>query len=296
MQVRSRFSEETETILSETITATDLLSVDDLEKKVVQALTTATERTISKKRKRKEEWANDEFLNLLEEQRKCKDPAKNKELRNKIKAASKNLKNSYYGKKADEINLASEARDTEREFRMMHNHSVLKTKRNNAISSSILETHFKEHFSKPPIPVPDEVTNPQCYPFLQNPEECVNTVIDESQPSQEEAEKVMHSMKTGVCKGSDILSAEQIKYNSSGRLIQAIITLLALIWTTIMVPKTWIHAIITCIYKNKGDMFDPCNYRGLSITATCSKIMIRIIMNRLQQMYEALLLPTQFGF
>ena len=78
--------------------------------------------------------------------------------------------------------------------------------------------------------------------------------------------------------------------------MQVIITLLTLIWTTATVPKTWIHAIITCIYKNKGDLFDPSNYRGLSITATCSKIMIRIIINRLQELYEALLLPTQFGF
>ena len=295
-EVRSRFSDETESILCQTITATDMASVDDLEKKVVQALTTATERTIAKKGRRKEEWANDEFLNLLEEQRKCKDPTRNKELRNKIKAASKKLKNSYYGKKADEINLASEARDTEREFRMMREHSVLKTKRNNIISPAVLEKHFKEHFSKTPIPVPDEVLNPNSYPHLQNPEECANISVDESQPSQEEAKKIMNSMKTGVCKGSDVINAEQIKYNNSNKLLQIIITMLTLIWSTITVPKTWIHAIITCIYKNKGDLFDPSNYRGLSITATCSKIMIRIIINRLQEMYEALLLPTQFGF
>ena len=103
-----------------------MFTVNDLEQKVVQALTTETKHTIAKKGRRKEEWANDEFLNLLEEQRKCKDPERTKELRKKIKSASKNLKNSYYGKKADEINLASEARDTEREFRMMHSHSVLK--------------------------------------------------------------------------------------------------------------------------------------------------------------------------
>ena len=38
------------------------------------------------------------------------------------------------------------------------------------------------------------------------------------------------------------------------------------------------------------------NYRGLSITATLSKLFTSIIIDRMKPLYEALLLPTQFGF
>ena len=51
-----------------------------------------------------------------------------------IQATSKKLKNKYYAKKGDDLNSASEARDTKREFRLMRNHNVLKTRQVNAIS------------------------------------------------------------------------------------------------------------------------------------------------------------------
>ena len=38
------------------------------------------------------------------------------------------------------------------------------------------------------------------------------------------------------------------------------------------------------------------NYRGLSITATLSKLFTSIIIDHMKPLYEALLLPTQFGF
>ena len=46
-----------------------------------------------------------------------------------IKKSGKKLKNKYYGEKAKELNLASEARDAEEEFRLMKNYKALKNKK-----------------------------------------------------------------------------------------------------------------------------------------------------------------------
>ena len=51
-----------------------------------------------------------------------------------IKKYGKKLKNKYYGKKAQELNLASEARDAEEEFRLMKNYTALKNKKQLLIS------------------------------------------------------------------------------------------------------------------------------------------------------------------
>ena len=223
-------------------------------------------------------------------------PPEKKELMKEIKKYGKKLKNKYYGKKAQELNLASEARDAEEEFRLMKNYTALKNKKQLLISPQKLEEHFKDHFKHKPIEVPDEVTNPQNYQHLLLPPEITNARIDEEPPNAEELEKTTKMMKNGRCKDPSNIYAEQIKYNGSAKLISLIITLFTLIWSLATAPQAWLHSIIACLFKNKGDKMDPGNYRGLSITSTLSKLFTSIIINRLKPIYEAILLPSQFGF
>ena len=156
--------------------------------------------------------------------------------------------------------------------------------------------YFKDHFNKRKLPSPDEIANPQNYPHLRSSDECELLDINENQPDREDMEKTTKSMKNGKCKDPSGVYSEQIKYNTSSKLMQILVTLMTLIWSTITVPSSWLHSLITCLYKNKGDRMDADNYRGLSITFACSKILIRIIINRFKALYEAMLLPTQFGF
>ena len=71
--------------------------------------------------------------------------------------------------------------------------------------------------------------------------------------------------------------------------------LLALIWSTLMVPTAWLHAYITCLYK-KGSQKDPANYRGISIGANMSRILSKIIVGRIKEAYEKHISEAQFGF
>ena len=53
---------------------------------------------------------------------------------------------------------------------------------------------------------------------------------------------------------------------------------------------------ITCLFKNNGYRADAKNYTGISIMATCCKILSAIIINRIRICYEKLISNSQFGF
>ena len=69
-------------------------------------------------------WVNESFLRLIEDRNKCKKDDNWRKLDQEVKRDK--LKNEYFKKKADAINLASEARDVEEEFQLANNHSSLK--------------------------------------------------------------------------------------------------------------------------------------------------------------------------
>ena len=65
--------------------------------------------------------------------------------------------------------------------------------------------------------------------------------------------------------------------------------------TSMQVPVKCLTASITCLY-NKGRKSLAENYRGLSIIATVSKVVSVIVMERISEVYEHILMPSQFGF
>ena len=96
-----------------------------------------------------------------------------------VKKYGTKLKNRYYGEKANELNLASKAKDAAEEFRLMKNYTDLKNKQSILLSPKKLEDHFKDHFKHRPIDMPDEVINPQNYQHLASPSEIANHIVDE---------------------------------------------------------------------------------------------------------------------
>ena len=72
--------------------------------------------------------------------------------------------------------------------------------------------------------------------------------------------------------------------------------LLTTIWTTFILPSSWLKSSITCLFKNKGSRSDAGNYKGFSIIATCSKILPALIISRIRNAYEQIISNCQFGF
>ena len=245
----------------------------------------------SVKTKKKEPWEDETLQQQIKELRSCTEHSKMRTLQKAIKKRRIRLKNSYYRELAEGINTAAEARDIQKEFAMAKKFSALKKGSKKSISNDKLKTHFEGHFSARELPLPPELASPEDFPYLK--EEAVT--VNEDIPDEKEVKEVIHSFKNNKSGGTDKLKTEGLKYNDSMSLVLCIVTLLTLIWTTLVVPVAWLHASINCLYK-KGPMNLAVNYRGLSIGANMSRIIAKIIINRFKQVYEQQISETQFGF
>ena len=160
------------------------------------------------------------------------------------------------------------------------------------ISKEKLKDHIEDHFAaRRSLQMPPELENPDQYPHLQDEK----MEIQEDQPTEEEVIKALASFKNNKSSGTDRLKTEGLKYNSSNNLVKSIVMLMALIWSCIRVPSTWLHADITCLYK-KGIRSLASNYRGISIGTNMSRILSKIIVARLKNAYERHISNTQFDF
>ena len=63
----------------------------------------------------------------------------------------------------------------------------------------------------------------------------------------------------------------------------------------VTVPKTWLITIITFLHK-KGCKSIAKNYRSIYIMNSISRLLPRIIIDRLRETYECPIMNNQFGF
>ena len=273
----------------------DSQNVDDVEEFIVDTIKQASKETLPSlvKSQIQKPWVNEEYQELLLKQRQEKDRDKRKSIGDDIKKLRTQLKNAYFKTKADNINLASENRNAEEEFRLMKQHTSLKKSNNLLIPLAKLEDHFAEHFGPRSYEPQLELEHPEAYPHIIPPDDIPN--IDTTVPDGKEIETAMKSLKNGKCMGTDKIHSEHLKYSTSKHLLEYLVLLVSLIWTCLQVPTRWLTASITCLYK-RGLRSLAENYRGLSIIATLSKIVSAIVVNRIKDTYEHILLHTQFGF
>ncbi|XP_047502440.1 uncharacterized protein LOC125047936 [Penaeus chinensis] len=109
----------------------------------------------------------------------------------------------------------------------------------------------------------------------------------------EEVERALRKMKKGKAKGPDDIPVEAWKV--LGR--TGVIILLE-IFTTIMetkkMPDEWRESTLISIFKNKGDIQDCGNYRGIKLMAHTLKMWERVIEKRLREKVD--ISEQQFGF
>ena len=81
----------------------------------------------------------------------------------------------------------------------------------------------------------------------------------------EEISKVILNLKNQkACSINDHVLNEYLKY-SKDSMLPFYCKLFNLILNTGIVPEAWSKGTILPIYKNKGDVKDPDNYRGITI-------------------------------
>ncbi len=115
--------------------------------------------------------------------------------------------------------------------------------------------------------------------------------------TEEEVRKSTSYLKNGKASGIDHIINEFIKH-SPPQMVTLIVNFFNLILETGIVPQDWTLGIIVPIYKNKGSMEDPDNYRGITLLSCMGKLFTAILNKRLYQFLDLnkLLGEEQAGF
>ncbi len=113
----------------------------------------------------------------------------------------------------------------------------------------------------------------------------------------EEIQKHTPCLKNGKACGLDAISNEFIKY-SPRNMIDLLTKYFNLILETGLIPSDWCNGVIISIYKKKGDVRDPDNYRGITLLSCVGKLFTVLLNSRLSQYLESnrLLGEEQAGF
>ena len=145
-----------------------------------------------------------------------------------------------------------------------------------------LQTHFRNVFENP-VTNMDRGWEEYVCKFNDwwrvHGEDQTSEILD-GEITEEEIETSLKKLKSGKSPGMDSLIPEFFKTTQD-----ILIPTLKLLFNEILqsgnYPALWQHQLLTPVYK-KGDVTDPNNYRGISLTSIFSKIFLNIIYIRIE--------------
>ena len=103
----------------------------------------------------------------------------------------------------------------------------------------------------------------------------------------EEVEAEVQSLRKGESAGVDNIPAELVQAGGED-VITALKTICGKIWQTGEWPTPWTQSLVIILPK-KGNLQQFQNYRTISLTSHPSKVMLKIILNRLKPQAEKII-------
>ena len=107
-------------------------------------------------------------------------------------------------------------------------------------------------------------------------------------------EAAVQSLKKGKSAGVDNIPAELVQAGGED-LITILTTICNKIWQTGEWPTPWTQSLVITLLK-KGNLQQCQNYQKISLITHQSKVMLKIILNRLKPQAEKIIAEEQAGF
>ena len=104
--------------------------------------------------------------------------------------------------------------------------------------------------------------------------------------SLEEIKCIIKKLKNGKACGVDHVRNEFLKY-CSDQVLSIIVKLFNIVLRTGFVPEVWCIGLILPLYKNKGDINNPDNYRGITLLSCIGKLFTAALNERLTSYIDA---------
>ena len=147
---------------------------------------------------------------------------------------------------------------------------------------------WKEHFH--------EVLNrdPPNDPVTEGDDEREELDLSVEAPSMEEIKKAVKALKNGKAPGVDQVTAEMMKADLECTSTE-LMGIFNIIWEQEKVPTQWTKGLI-CKIPKKGNLQDCGNWRGVTLLPLASKVLSKILINRIQEGVDSSLRKEQAGF
>ena len=143
--------------------------------------------------------------------------------------------------------------------------------------------HFEEVLNRPPPDTPPDI------------EEAIRDLnINCERISKEEIKRAIKKLKLGRAPGKDNIPPDALKADISAT-ADILHGLLNEIWVKEEVPNDWKQGLIVTIPK-KGNLSECKNWRGIMLLSVPSKILCRIILDRMQEPLDKIFRKEQAGF
>ena len=115
--------------------------------------------------------------------------------------------------------------------------------------------------------------------------------------TEDEVSKAVKRLKNGKACGEDCILNEMIKAFSEDHLHLLTQTFYVVLLSG-HIPNEWATGVIKPIYKNKGDINDPDNYRGITLLSCLGKLFTSVINERLTVFIDSnkIMSEAQAGF
>ena len=120
------------------------------------------------------------------------------------------------------------------------------------------------------------------------------TNIDSHPILREEVEAAVKSLKPGKSAGVDNIPAELLQAGGE-TMIDVLLNICNKIWQTGEWPTPWTQSLVIALPK-KGNLLQCQNYRTISLISHVSKVMLKILLNRLTPQAEMIIAEEQAGF
>ena len=266
------------------------------------AVTDAASEILGKERRRKKPWVTKDVLDLCDERRDLKkkryeaEGAKEyREANRRVQKAVKKAKEDWIGAQCEEIETCLNKNNSKRAYQLVKDLTSEKQGRSSTIQdkSGKCLTEEKEILSR---------WTEYCSE-LYNYESCGdNAVLDCSQPPEEDLQPILReeveiavaSLKRGKSAGVDNIPAELVQAGGE-TMIDVLTEICNRIWRTGEWPTPWTQSLIITLPK-KGNLQLCQNYRTISLISHSSKVMLKVILNRLKPQAEEIIAEEQAGF
>ena len=243
-------------------------------------------------RQKRKGWLSEETVQKAAEKRAARhgNPSKYKELKATVQKLVRKDKQTYTDNMCREMETEAKRGNTRSLFKLVK--SLVNERK---VGLNVIKSSYGEILVEPKAIASrwKEYTEELYYDEVSDQQRSTNVTL-EPPPLRSEVEKAMQSVNLKKASGADGVPIELLRYGGP-KVIDAMHKICREVWKTGKWPEDWGHSTFIPIPK-KGDLAKCTNYRTISLVSHASKVLLKVILSRIQHKTEQELPDEQAGF